>query len=143
MTRSRSIVLVCAAALALGGVAACGGGGSGGQGHEAHDPANHPPKDTRTPIQVRRDAACEALGPRLTACAIADAHATMTPDEIAKLDLEKTAAAHTEEFVSQCKQQELSSRQVRVYEVCMAQETECDPLMSCLDNAKPKPAATP
>lgn len=96
--------------------------------------------DARTKIEIRRDASCEALGPRLTACAIADARATMTAEELAKLDLEKTGPKNTDEFIAGCKRQQLSSRQVRVYEVCLAEETECDPLIACLDNVNPTAA---
>ena len=104
-----------------------------------HGPARGP-ADRRTPIELRRDAACEELGPRLTDCAIADARATMTAEELAKLDLEKTAPRNTEEFIAACKRQQLSSRQVRVYEVCLREETECEPLIACLDHVN-EPAA--
>lgn len=123
----RCLLLVsCVATVGLG----CGGGKGGattpgGTGGRA---------DGRTEIEVRRDAACEELGPKLTSCAIADARATMTAEELAKLDLEKTAPAHTEEFIDECKKQQLSSRQVRVYEVCLREESECDPLIECLAN---------
>lgn len=91
-----------------------------------------------TELQKRQGAACEALGPKLTECAIADARATMPPEELAKLDVENTGPVHTREFVKSCKAQTLSSRQVRVYEVCMREETECGPLTACLENASPK-----
>jgi hypothetical protein len=93
-----------------------------------------------TPIHQRRDAACEALGPRITACAVADAKRTMSPAELEKLDLDKTAPVHTRKFIEDCKSHEMSSRQVRVFEVCMKQETACDKLLACLDNANPKKA---
>lgn len=126
-------------AIAIAGLAACG--------HPA--PSTNPgnrddddvPPDTRTEIERRRDAACEALGPRLTECAIADARATMSAEELAKLDIEKTAPVHTRKFVEQCQGQSLSSRQVRVYEVCLHEETACEPLISCLDNVRPEAAA--
>ncbi len=97
--------------------------------------AGDPPDMTE--LAKRQGAACEALGPRLTECAIADARATMPPAELAKLDIENTAPIHTREFVKSCKAQSLSSRQVRVYEVCMREETECGPLTACLENASP------
>jgi hypothetical protein len=93
--------------------------------------------DTRTELERRRDAACETLAPRMTSCAIEDARRTMTPEELAKLDIESTAPIHTREFVKSCKAQTLSSRQVRVYEVCLREETACDPMIACLDNANP------
>lgn len=113
-------------------------------GHHAPattDPADDLPADNRTEIEKRRDAACEALGPKLTACAVADARATMSPEELAKLDVEKTAPVHTRKFIEQCQAQQLSSRQVRVYEVCLREESECEPLIACLDNARPQAAA--
>lgn len=104
-------------------------------------PPDPPPQ---TELQQRQGAACEQLGPRLTDCAIADARATMTPEQLAELDVEKTAPLHTREMIKQCKEQTMSSRQVRVYEVCMREETECGPLTACLENAKPEaPASDP
>src|SRR5262245_38015075 len=113
--------------LALGAVLLAGCGSSSSSSGTT-GPGNRTTADARTQIEVRRDAACEALGPRLTACAIEEARQTMSPEELAKLDLEKTAPAHTEEFIKECKGQTLSSRQVRVYEVCVAEESECEPL---------------
>ena len=131
MTRWMLIVAVAVSSTA------CGGGK-----HEPTSGPDHrePVPDPRPAIEVRRDAACEALGPRITDCSIADAKATMTAAELAKLDLEKTAPKHTEEFVAECKRQQLSSRQVRVYEVCVAEEHECEPLLACLDNVNPTAA---
>ena len=127
---TRSMLLVCALAL----------GGCGGEGPKPADPAKAAPTAPRTELEIRQGAACEALGPRLTACAADEARRTMSPEELAKLDLEKTAPVHTEEFISECKRQQLSSRQVRVYEVCAAEETECEPLVTCLDNVRPNAA---
>jgi predicted small lipoprotein YifL len=96
----------------------------------------------QTELEKRQGAACEELGPKLTECAIADARATMSPDELAKLDVENTGKIHTREFVKSCKAQTMSSRQVRVYEVCMREETECGALTACLENASPKAEGT-
>lgn len=124
-------------------IAACGnknkGGGDDdtlpddlrGSGAATAEPA------PQTELQKRQAAACEQLGPRLTDCAIADARATMTPEQLAELDIEKTGPVHTREAIQQCKEQTLSSRQVRVYEVCMREETACDALTACLENAAP------
>jgi len=67
----------------------------------------------------------------------------MSAKELAELDIEKTAPLHTREFIKRCKQQTLSSRQVRVYEVCVREETACAALLSCLDNASPERSETP
>jgi hypothetical protein len=89
-------------------------------------------------IHRRRDAACVALGPRVTACAVEDAKATMTPEELKSLDLEATARVHQREFVKECSSAELSSRQVRVYEVCAREAPDCAALDACLKNADPQ-----
>lgn len=117
---------------------ACGGSK---QSNTTVDNHGDLPPDDRTEIERRRDAACAALGPRLTECAIADARATMTPEELAKLAIEETAPKHTEEFIESCQAQALSSRQVRVYEVCLREESACEPLIACLDNARPDAAS--
>ncbi len=118
---------------------ACGGG--------QHAPANPPPgdgsagvvKDTRSPIEKRRDAACEALAPKLTQCALEDARKTVPPDEFKKKKLDEPAllAKHKQEFLDKCMGSQMSSRQVRVLEVCFKEETECDPLAQCLSNLAP------
>ena len=137
---TRPILLVCAVAMT-----ACGSKPAARTGPDNHSTTT---AETRSELAIRQGAACEAIGPRLTACAVAEARRTMSADELAKLDLEKTAPVHTEEFITECKAQRLSSRQVRVYEVCSVEETECDPLVTCLDNVNPTaaeggPAAAP
>jgi hypothetical protein len=125
-------------------VAACGSkSAKSGDGDTLPDDL-HPggngsgPDEPATELEKRQGAACESLGPRLTECAISDARATMSAEELAKLDIEHTAPIHTREFVKSCRSQPMSSRQVRVYEVCQKEETECDALTACLENASPK-----
>jgi hypothetical protein len=120
-------------------LAACGNKAKGGGDDTLPDPP--PPPPAQTELEKRQGAACEQLGPRLTDCAIADARATMSPAELAELDIENTAPLHTREMIKECKQQTMSSRQVRVYEVCMREESECTPLTACLENAAPDAAA--
>ncbi len=127
-----------AAALALalgllGAPAGCGGPQRAPEG--AADPA--PAGDPRTPIERRRDAACDALGPKLTACAVADARADLAAGKIDQRQFERDTAPavqrkNTEEFETRCKAAQYSSRQVRVLEVCLHEETECAPLLDCL-----------
>ncbi len=99
------------------------------------------PTDTRTAIEKRRDAACDSLGPRITTCAAVDAKAAKDAGQITQAQYDEITkkeilAKNTEEFVEACKapQTPYSSRQIRVLEVCQAEETECGPLMACLDN---------
>jgi hypothetical protein len=97
-----------------------------------------PVKDTRTEIERRRDTACKALGPRITQCAADDAKVALTEGRLKQADYDaitkpEVKAKNTEEFVEDCTSKELSSRQVRVLEVCHKEESECGPLLSCLD----------
>lgn len=105
------------------------------------DPDPTPPvhKDTRTPIEKRRDAACETLGPKITSCAVADAKAELEEGKVSKEQFDKDTASgvlkkNTEKFIEECQKAPYSSRQVRVLEVCQKEETECGPLLACLDN---------
>lgn len=94
-------------------------------------------KDTRTEIEKRRDAACEQLQPTLTECAIADAKASLSKEEYAKLKPEELRTAHKKKFIEEC-EVDMSSRQVRVLEVCFKEEKECGPLSECLRNLQPQ-----
>lgn len=94
-------------------------------------------------LQRRQRAACAALGPKLTQCAVADARASLSPAELAKLDIAHTAPKHTEVFIDECNGEQYSSRQVRVLEVCFREESDCDLLTECLANIKPAAPAAP
>ena len=94
-------------------------------------------KDTRTEIEKRRDAACEQLQPVLTECAITDAKSSLSKEEYAKLKPEELRSAHKKKFLEEC-EVEMSSRQVRVLEVCFREEKECGPLSECLANLQPQ-----
>ena len=140
----RALVLILA-------LAACGGGAKqqpveddtlpdpgtatpgGGTGTE--EPSGG---EARTELERRQDAACERVIPRLTACAVADAKARLSPEQYKKEQIDEAAPIHTRENLRKCKEQQLSSRQVRVYEVCDREESECGPLVACLENLKPK-----
>lgn len=119
-------------------LAACGG-----KAPPPSDPTPAPaPKDTRTPIEQRRDAACDKLGPKLTQCAAADAKADLdagktSADQYKQDTAPAVLAKNTEVFEQQCKGSQMSSRQVRVLEVCFREATECEPLRKCLENLKP------
>jgi len=152
-TGARRAWLACAiAACAIAACASCSGpqhpaGGAGASpGPAAADPsggeptamhASPGPGDTRTPIERRRDAACDHLGPKITACAVEDARADLAAGRIDQRQFDADTAPavqrkHTEEFVKACKRASYSSRQVRVLEVCFREETRCRPLLDCL-----------
>ncbi len=124
MRRLLSIVLL----------AACGGGG------QPEPAAPQPMGPQPTEMQRRQTAACEALGPRLTRCAYDSAKKNLTPEQFEKEQVEEKVGEHTKLVTDECLEQQMSSRQLRVYEVCMREEQECGPLIDCLENAKPKPA---
>jgi len=92
--------------------------------------------DIRTPIEKRRDAACEKVGAKLTDCALEDAKKDLAAGKVTKKEFDLNTAEgvlkrHTEKFVEQC-EVPLSSRQVRVLEVCYQEEQQCGPLADCL-----------
>lgn len=129
----KSLVLIVA-------IAACGGkqslGGGGGSGS-----AEHPGvvADTRTPFQKRLDVACDALGPRLTQCAVDDSKTELAAGRITKNQFDELTSAQMraaldKDWETKCNKADRSSRQVRVLEVCHAEETECEPLLDCLEN---------
>jgi hypothetical protein len=95
-----------------------------------------------TELARRQHTACAALGPTLTQCAVADAKATMSAQELADLKLEETAPKHTSVFIDECSAEQYSSRQIRVLEVCFREATECTALNECLANLKPAAAGS-
>ncbi|MEO6776544.1 MAG: hypothetical protein ABI467_26605 [Kofleriaceae bacterium] len=121
----------------LAWVAACGGGQHTDTKNSDPDPVPvyH---DTRTPLEKRRDAACEHLQPKLTQCALTDAKATMSPKQLEDLRPEELLSAHKQKFLKECKGSAMSSRQVRVLEVCDREESACDPLAACLEHLEPE-----
>jgi hypothetical protein len=136
MTRAVIVILL---------VAACGGKQTTGPGTGSATGSAEPVgvvKDTRTPIEKRRDEACDTLGPRLTRCSVDDARAKLADGKITKQQFDADTKpdlqrALTADWVKKCKV-DMSSRQVRVLEVCLREETECGPLQDCLLNLQPK-----
>ena len=106
--------------------------------------------DTRSEFERRLEAACTALGPRLTACAVADSRAdleagTLTQQQFEAATKPDIQAALTRDWNERCNRPDrMSTRQVRVLEVCAQEETECAPLVDCLEHlTKPPAAAAP
>jgi len=102
-----------------------------------------PVKDTRTELEKRRDVACEDAGKKLTSCALDDAKAELAAGRLAQKEFELSTAPdvlskHTAEFVKKCRVP-MSSRQVRVLEVCFKEEAECGPFSDCLTHLNDKP----
>ena len=125
-------------------IAACGGAqqpAPNGTGAGSAEPVG---RDTRTPFEQRRDTACKQLAPKLTACAADDAKADFdagkSSAEQYKQDTDRRVLdKNTADFVDKCTGwRDMSSRQVRVLEVCFQQESECGPLRECLKNLEAK-----
>jgi len=101
-------------------LAACGGQSSSTPSNQNTTPIQGP-NETRSPIEKRRDAACDTLAPKITQCAVDDAKADLAAGKITKAQFDKDAAPevvrkNSEEYAAKCKSQQLSSRQVRVLE---------------------------
>ena len=113
---------------------ACGGK----QTPPPSDPPVGPAKDTRTPIEKRRDAACDQVGDRIVACAVADAEADLKSGHTSKAEFDKDTAPEIRrglkaKWMKTCTIPR-TSHQVRVLEVCLKEETECGPFQDCLDH---------
>jgi hypothetical protein len=130
-------------ALVVIAFAACGGSQTPPPNNDSSAPP--PAHDTRSPFEQRRDVACKQLAPRLTQCAAQDAKADLdagktTPQQYQQDTSQQVLAKNTQDFVDKCTTwRDMSSRQVRVLEVCFQQETECGALRACLENLQAKP----
>jgi hypothetical protein len=102
----------------------------------------HPIDDGKpeTEYERRLRAACEDVGAKVSACAVEDTRNDKqhppTADELAQLD--QTAAIDKREYIKKCVAAEMSSRQIRVMEVCAKEEAACEPFLACLDHMKPE-----
>jgi hypothetical protein len=101
-----------------------------------------PLQDTRSAIERRRDTACDVLKPRLVQCAVDDAKAELDAGRMTKPEFTKNTTPEVKaklgvEWLKACRV-EMSSRQVRVLEVCNTEEQQCGPLLSCLENLNPR-----
>ena len=146
-TRSR-IAAAGVLGLALLAGAACGGKqppkNGAGSGAGSGDPPVGVVKDTRTELQRRRDEACGLIGPKLAGCAVDDSRAKLaagelTQQQFADATKPELVRALAEKWRKECREGYMSSRQVRVLEVCFREEPECLPLEACLQNLKATP----
>src|SRR5688500_16066465 len=100
----------------------------GGKSPPPEDPKDPPGvvQDTRSELEKRRDAGCDALRPRLVQCAVDDARAEMDAGRMTKKDFDVNTSKDVlaklgDEWMKSCRV-EMSSRQVRVLEVCFKEE---------------------
>lgn len=102
-------------------------------------------KDTRTPLEQRRDAACDVVGKRTAECAAADSKALFEAGKIKEAEYKaatdpRVVDKDAEVYADKCKaKRDYSSRQIRVLEKCPAYESECAPFLQCLQNLQPQP----
>lgn len=135
----KNLIFLVAATLAACGQKSNTPVANAGSGSAEEPPG--PVTDSRSEIEKRRDVACETLGPRITACAVEDAKAQYAAGKVKQKDYEATTSPdvqrkNTDEFIKACKAPKTpySSRQIRVLEVCPREETQCEPLLACLEN---------
>ena len=101
-------------------------------------------KDTRSPLEQRRDAACEVVGKRTAECAAADSKALFQAGKIKETEFKNATdpavvAKDAQVYADKCKaKRDYSSRQIRVLEMCPKYESECEPFLACLQNLQPQ-----
>jgi hypothetical protein len=134
-------LVACAFAFAL---AACGSKQEPPPKEPDHTPAV---QDTRSPLEKRRDAACDVVGKRVSACAVEDAKRDLAAGKVTKEQFDQNTAPqivakNAEKYSDKCKdKRDYSSRQIRVLEKCPTYETQCEPFLRCLDNVHPDQAS--
>ncbi|ACY16238.1 hypothetical protein [Haliangium ochraceum] len=89
-------------------------------------------------LRRRQEAACEGAAGALFTCAVADAEANMSAEEFAALEVDTLESAYRADFIDSCTANQMSLRQVKVYEQCLG-DTACEVFIACLDEAKPRP----
>ena len=137
MSGASQLPTLNAALVAVMAVVALGCGGAPPPPPANVEPVAGPARAAPTALERRRDAACDRLGPRLTACAVEDARADFAAGKIDRAQLTADTAPDvqrrlTAKFLASCTGARYSSRQVRVLEVCDREETACAPLLACL-----------
>lgn len=126
---------------ALFALAACGGSKS-----EADEPARDEPQikkpaelsaeDSKlAKFEAQKQGTCEPMCERLTECAVQDLRENKSPEEVAKMELDKIAPIHTQECNDDCKSRDLSPRQVQVVRNCLGVPHPCAEFRECLSAA--------
>ncbi len=109
---------------------------AGGGAVPAQDPEASRRAESERQLRAAQESAVEAMCDRLVDCSVEEARATMTPEEVAGLDLENTMPLAREECEDESTQRNFSPRQVRVVQRCVTEAATCEALHSCLDEAK-------
>jgi hypothetical protein len=139
MRRATKLVLFACVAW----LAACSGGGaeSGGSSEPAAGQAGQGGQGGGQPsaeakLRAAQESAVQAMCERLIECSVESARASMTPEELAKLDLEEIVPRARADCEEEYAERRLSPRQVRVVQGCVNQPGTCDELHACLDQAR-------
>jgi hypothetical protein len=120
-------------------IAACGGGSSSSSGPSETPAAGAgEPAESSAEARLYRSqlATCGPMCERVTECAVEGARASLSEQELAELNLEETAPAHTRQCEEDCGASRLSPRQITVIRECITGHAECDPYIDCLDQVK-------
>lgn len=135
--------LACLVALSLSLLACSGSSGNKGSAEPKGDPVATDDSGTAAPQETPEEKfarqqgdTCNKMCQRLTDCSVEDAKATMTPEELEKLDLDATVPKAIEDCSQQCSGSPLSPRQVIAIRECLGQPTECSAFNECLGNAQ-------
>jgi hypothetical protein len=136
--RTSGQLFVLVAAVICAALPGCSGGGAGepaqsgtGQGSAA---TPQPPPEAK--LRAAQESAIQAMCERLADCALDEARATMSPEEIAKLEPDKAVPQLRAECEEEGMQSALSPRQVTVIQRCVSGSPTCDELNTCLDQAR-------
>lgn len=132
--RLRSLLL----ALCLAGCSGSDGAGQAPAPVAGEAPAEQPPPSAGAKLRAAQDSSVEALCERLVDCAVQAASASMSPEEVAKLDVEKTAPRLRDECEADGAKSALSPRQIKIVQRCVNTAETCDELHTCLEEAKKK-----
>lgn len=119
-------------ALALA-LAACGGSSDKPAATPAAEPDRRAAAEAK--LGAAQTSAVKAMCERLTECSAEDARKTMSPEELAKLDLAATVPKLRAECEAEYGGVELSPRQVSVIRRCVSEAPDCASLPPCLDAA--------
>jgi hypothetical protein len=119
-------------------LAACSGGTESGAApsQPAEGGAGGGQPSAEAQLRAAQESAIQAMCERLVDCSVESARASMTPEELAKLDLEEMVPRARADCEEEYAGRRLSPRQVRVVQRCVADTGTCDEMHTCLDQAK-------
>ncbi len=139
--RATGQLFVVAAVLCVVVQACSGGGAESGEPSSQASTAGQgggaaPRPSPEAKLRAAQETAVQAMCERLADCAVEEARATMTPEEVAKLELDKTVPQLRAECEEEGMHSSLSPRQVTIIQRCVNGSPTCDELNACLDQAK-------